>query len=141
MADTVLQPLLSENNANADLYNVNITKNSNANRSIFDNRNKYFDTFKFNKDFDDYIVEQTKSRLKKQEYLLNDLNEIENNKPSIYNLSLIEILKNTQNMWIQIFKGGPFKVDYYFYVSITLIIILIIYIFVYYIFYNNSDDK
>jgi hypothetical protein len=134
MADSVLQPLLSENNSNADLYNVNITDRTNANRSIFDNRNKYFDTFQFNKDFDAYIVEQEKLRLKKQEYQLNDLNEIENTNTPIYDLSLHEIFNNTQSMWFNLFKGGKFKVDYYFYIAFNILFVIFIYIFVLFLF-------
>ena len=47
MADKELQPLWSENNNNADLYNVNITADTPANRAVFDNRGKYFDLFQF----------------------------------------------------------------------------------------------
>ena len=132
MADSNLQPLLSENNNNADIYNVNITDKTPANRTIFDNRGKYFDMYQYNKDFDNYIAEQEKKRLTSQEYKLKDINEVENSAPQAYKLPLNKILTNTQIMWFDIFSNGfeNFTNDYFFYISITFIFIFILYCFI-----------
>ena len=135
MADSALQPLLTENNSNSDIYGVNINSKP-MDRTMYDNRGKYFDTFKFNQEFDNYIIENEKNRLKHQSLLLHDLNTISNVVDEPYRLSLKQILNNTQSMWFDLIDSGfkNFTYNYLFYMALTFITIALIYIMLYFIF-------
>lgn len=113
-----------------------------SNRSMYDNRGKYFDTYQFNKNFDEYIEKQNKKRLKNEELQNHDLNKIDSIKLRPYNLSFSRILKNIQSMWFRyydniingknIFFGSSY--NDLFYLSMTFITIFLIYIILYLIF-------
>jgi hypothetical protein len=132
-----LQPWIDAESNNNDIYGVNLNKLSpELDRSMYDNRGKYFDTFKFNKQFDEYIKEQNALRLKNDELKLQDINKIENVQIEPYNLTFNQILINTQDMWIKIFSFNfsSFTVDDLFYLSISLISFGLIYLFFYFLF-------
>jgi hypothetical protein len=132
-----LQPWIDAESNNNDIYGVNLNKLSpELDRSMYDNRGKYFDTFKFNKQFDEYIKQQNALRLKNDELKLQDINKIENVQIEPYNLTFNQILINTQDMWIKIFSFNfsSFTVDDLFYLSISLISFGLIYLFFYFLF-------
>jgi hypothetical protein len=138
-----LQPSLSSiDNSNADIFGV-VINDPRVDRSMYDSRGKYFDTFKFNAEFNKYIDEQSKERLLNNELKTHDLNVIENTKSDIYNTPISQILINTQNFWFKIFdniKNGNniFKdCDYndFLYTGITFIVVVLIYIVLFFIFY------
>ena len=137
-----LQPSLTEDNNNADIFGV-VINDPRIDRSLYDSRGKYFDTFKFNSEFDKYIENQDKKRLLNNELKTHDLNTIENKKIDIYNTPIHQILINTQNFWFTIFdniKNGEnlFKnCDYgdFFYAGITFITVVLFYIILSFIFF------
>jgi hypothetical protein len=132
-----LQPWINAGSNNNDIYGVDLNKLSpELDRSMYDNRGKYFDTFKFNKQFDEYIKQQNALRLKNDELKLQDINKIENVQIEPYNLTFNQILINTQDMWIKIFSFNfsSFTVDDLFYLSISLISFGLIYLFFYFLF-------
>ncbi len=110
--------------------------------SMYDNRGKYFDSYLFNKEFDEYIQKQDKRRILEQEFKATDLENIVNKVPKPYELSLKDILFNTKNTWIIIiskFKKKKFNVDgldinSIFYIGITFIVIALLYILVFLMF-------
>ena len=59
---------MSDNNNN-NMNDKNDNDNVN-NRTLFDNRGRYFDTYKFNKKFDEYIEQTNKQNLINQELKL-----------------------------------------------------------------------
>ena len=109
----------------------------------YGSRGKYFDTFKFNAEFDKYIEEQEKKRLLNNELKTHDLNTIENERVDIYNTPIKQILINIQTFWFNIFDNiingeNLFKnCDYgdFFYAGITFIAVVLIYIILSFIFY------
>jgi len=136
-----LQPSLTINNSNADIFGVNID-DPRVNRTIYDSRGKYFDTFEFNAQFDKYIDQQSKKRLLNNELKTHDLNSIGNKKINMYNIPIGQILINTQIFWFKIFdniknRNYIFKnCDYndFFYAGITLIAVVLLYIILYFVF-------
>lgn len=112
-------------------------------RSVFDNRGRYFDPYKFNKEFEKYIEKQKKKRLKEQELKTYDLNKIDNMVIKPYNLPFKNILLNTQSMWFRYFdnlmngygllKNSSF--DDIFYFALSFIVIFLIYIIIYSLFF------
>ena len=137
-----LQPSLTENNSNADIFGV-VINDPRIDRTMYDSRGKYFDTFKFNAEFDKYIEEQEKKRLLNNELKTHDLNTIENERVDIYNTPIKQILINTQTFWFNIFDNiingeNIFKnCDYgdFFYAGITFIAVVLIYIILSFMFY------
>ena len=136
-----LQPSLVINNSNADIFGVSIN-DPRVNRSMYDSRGKYFDTFKFNAEFDKYVEQQSKQRLLNNELKTHDLNSIENKKINMYNTPIGQILINTQIFWFKIFENiknrdNIFKncdYDDFFYAGITLIAVVLLYIISYFVF-------
>ena len=114
-----------------------------SNRSVFDNRGRFFDPYKFNKEFEKYIEEQKKKRLKEQELKTYDLNKIDNMIIKPYNLPFKNILLNTQSMWfrffdnmingVYIFENSTF--DDIFYIALSFITIFLIYVIIYSLFF------
>jgi hypothetical protein len=110
--------------------------------SMYDNRGKYFDAYLFNKEFDEYIQKQSRRRILEQEFKATDLNNIVNNVPKPYELSLKDILFNIKNTWIIIiskYKKKEYNLDgldfnSIFYIGITFIVIALLYILVFLIF-------
>jgi hypothetical protein len=134
-------PLGNENNffdPTAEMVN-NYLK---TNKSMYDNRGKYFDTYLFNQKFDEYIREKNSERLLKEKVRLNDLNNIENIQVQPYELPLNKLLINFKNVWFKFFDDiinlkNPFediKTMDMFYFGITFIVIFILYIMLSYIF-------
>jgi hypothetical protein len=112
------------------------------NRSMYDNRGKYFDSYLFNAKFDEYIKEQQKKRLLKQEVQLRDLNNVENIKIHPYQLPLNKIMINLKDSWFNVFdnisKNKPpltnVSNDDLFYFGVTLLAIYLIYTMLSFIF-------
>ena len=111
-------------------------------RSMYDNTGKYFDQFLFNKKFDEYINEQKKLNLKKQDVRLDDLNKIENLKIKPYQLPLNKILINIKNTCFEFFDNimdgknpiNKLNGDNLFYLGILCITITLLYITISFIF-------
>ncbi len=115
------------------------------NVSMYDNRGKYFDSYLFNKKFDEYIEKKNKERLLKEKVNLYDLNKVENIKVNPYDLPLNKILINTKTTWFDMYDNlvsgrkiinpdDPEQLDSFFYIGITLIVIAILYIMLTYVF-------
>jgi hypothetical protein len=135
MSNKPLQPWLDKSPNNNDLYGVNLNKlTPELDRSMYDNRGKYFDTFKFNQEFDKYIEEQNKIKLKKEKLQFEDLDNIENISIKPYDLTFKEIIVNIQNTWIKILSFNSLNVDDIFYLAISFIVIGLIYIIICFIF-------
>jgi hypothetical protein len=111
-------------------------------RSMYDNRGKYFDQYLFNKKFDEYIEEQQKLNLKKQNVRLDDLNKIENLKIKPYQLPFDKILINIKNMCFEMFDNtmagenpiNSINGDNLFYLGILCLTITLLYITIAFIF-------
>ena len=145
LSNPPLQPDLTKNDKNvknnADIFGIKID-DPRVNRSMYDSRGKYFDSFKFNAGFDEYINQQTKKNLLNNELKTHDLNNIENQKVNVYNLPLKQILINIQTFWFKIYdniQNGNnlfYNCDYndFLYVGITLIVVVLLYIILFFIF-------
>ena len=128
-------------NTEIDIYNVT-SGGITSDRSMFDNRGRFFDPYQFNKEFEKYIDDSKKRRLKEQKLRIHDLEKIENTRIRPYNMSFSKIIKNIQSMWFRyydnirngknIFEGATY--DDLFYLSITFITVYILYIMIYLIF-------
>jgi len=128
-------------NTETDIYNVT-SGGITSDRSMFDNRGRFFDPYQFNKEFEKYIDDSKKRRLKEQKLRIHDLEKIENTRIRPYNMSFSKIIKNIQSMWFRyydnirngknIFEGATY--DDLFYLSITFITVYILYIMIYLIF-------
>lgn len=116
-----------------------------GNESMYDNRGKYFDSYLFNKKFDEYIEKKNKEKLLKEKVKLYDLNKVENIKVNPYDLPLNKILINTKTTWFDMYDNlvsgrkiinpdDPEQLDSFFYIGITLIVVAILYIMLTYIF-------
>lgn len=128
-------------NTETDIYNVS-SGGITSDRTMFDNRGRFFDPYQFNKEFEKYIDDSKKRRLKEQKLKTYDLEKIENARIRPYNMSFSKIIKNIQSMWFRyydnirngkkIFEGASY--DDLFYLSITFITVYILYIMIYLIF-------
>lgn len=128
-------------NTETDIYNVT-SGGITSDRTMFDNRGRFFDPYQFNKEFEKYIDYSKKRRLKEQKLRTHDLEKIENTRIRPYNMSFSKIIKNIQSMWFRyydnirngkkIFEGASY--DDLFYLSITFITVYILYIMIYLIF-------
>jgi hypothetical protein len=113
-----------------------------TNKSMYDNRGKYFDTYLFNQKFDEYIKKKTAERKLKEQVQLYDLDNIENIQVQPYELPLNKILINFKNVWFQLFDdlingtnpSNLFITSNFFYFGITFIVIFLLYIMLSYIF-------
>lgn len=128
-------------NTETDIYNVT-SGGITSDRTMFDNRGRFFDPYQFNKEFEKYIDDSKKRRLKEQKLRTHDLEKIENTRIRPYNMSFSKIIKNIQSMWFRyydnirngknILEGASY--DDLFYLSITFITVYILYIMIYLIF-------
>lgn len=113
-----------------------------TNESMYDNRGKYFDSYLFNKKFDDYIQQKTQERKLKEQVQLFDLDNVDNIQVQPYELPLNKLLINFKNIWFNIFDdlingNNPsylFTTSNFFYFGITFIVIFLLYIMLSYIF-------
>jgi len=113
-----------------------------TNMSMYDNRGKYFDSYLFNKKFDQYIEQQNSERLLKQKVQLYDLDNISNIEISPYQLPLNKLLINLKNVWFNLFDSimyrtnvlDNFTTNNLFYFGISFIVIYILFIILTYIF-------
>ena len=129
---------LKKNFNQSDSYESNYTQGT----TMYDNRGKYFDPYKFNKKFDEYIQKQSQIRLLEDKLRLNDLNTIENIKVAPYQLPFNKMLIGLKDTWYNFYdallsKRNPFENfsnDSIFYFSITLILIALIYVLLSFIF-------
>ena len=134
-------PLGTENNF-YDPTAENVDEYLKTNISMYDNRNKYFDTYLFNQKFDQYIKEKDAKRLLKQKVNLYDLDRVANIEVAPYQLPLDKLLIGLKNVWFQLFDDlingknltDNFVMSNLFYYGITLIAIFILYIMLQYIF-------
>jgi len=128
-------------NTETDIYNVS-SGGITSDRTMFDNRGRFFDAYQFNKEFEKYIDDSKKRRLKEQKLRTHDLEKIENTRIRPYNMTFSKIIKNIQSMWFRyydnirngknILEGASY--DDLFYLSITFITVYILYIIIYLIF-------
>lgn len=129
------------NNNETDIYDVS-SRGITSDRSMFDNRGRFFDPYQFNKEFEKYIEDNKKRRLKEQKLRTYDLEKIENTKLKPYNMTFSKIIKNIQSMWFRYYDNirngknilDAATYDDLFYLSITFITIYIMYIMIYLIF-------
>ena len=114
-----------------------------TNMSMYDNRGKYFDSYLFNKKFDEYISKINAERLLKQKVQLYDLDQIANIQIAPYQLPIGKLLINLKNVWFNLFdsfaNGKPFDIltltsDNFFYLGISLVVIYVLFIVLTYIF-------
>lgn len=113
-----------------------------TNKSMYDNRGKYFDTYLFNQKFDEYIKKQTAERKLKENVQTYDLDSIDNIQVQPYQLPLDKLLINFKNVWFELFdnlmnKKDPselFNTTNFFYFGTTLIVIFLLYVMLSYIF-------
>lgn len=113
-----------------------------TNKSMYDNRGKYFDSYLFNQKFDSYIKEQTEERKIKEKVQTYDLDSIDNIQVQPYQLPLNKLLINFKNIWFKLFDDvidgknptNLLTTSNFFYFGITFIVIFILYIMLSYIF-------
>lgn len=112
------------------------------NKSMYDNRGKYFDQFLFNKKFDSYIDKQTNERIKKEKVQTYDLDRIDNINIAPYQLPINKLLINLKDVWFNLFDSifklsnplDNFTNNNLFYFGISFIAIYILFIILNYIF-------
>ena len=114
-----------------------------TNMSMYDNRGKYFDSYLFNKKFDEYISKVNAERLLRQKVQLYDLDKIANIQIAPYQLPIKKILINIKNFWFNLFdsivNGNPLNSftltsDNFFYLGISFVVIYILFVLLTYIF-------
>ena len=113
-----------------------------TNKSMYDNRGKYFDSYLFNQKFDEYIQKKTEERKLKEKVKLYDLDSIDNIQVQPYQLPFDKLLINFKNVWFELFDDlmegkNPnqiFTTNNFFYFGITFVIIFILYVMLSYIF-------
>lgn len=134
-------PLGTDNN----FYDPTIEKVNNylkTNNSMYDNRGKYFDSYLFNKKFDDYIQKVNRERLLKEKVQLYDLDRISNIQIAPYQLPIDKLLINLKDVWFEFFDNiinlnnpfDNFNTTNLFYYGITLITIYLLIVMLSYIF-------
>ena len=141
-----MENMLTEKENNSGSYDP--TKESvhdylKNNKSMYNNNGKYFDSYLFNRKFDDYIKNETEEKLLESKIKTNDLNHLANIKAEPYELPLNKIMINIKNMWFSLFDdimigNNPFE-DFgnnkIFYMAISLVTISLLFIFLCTIFY------
>lgn len=134
-------PLGTENN----YYDPTVERVNNylkTNMSMYDNRGKYFDSYLFNKKFDEYIQQVNKQRLLKEKVQLYDLDRVSNIQIAPYQLPIDKLLINLKNVWFDFFDNiinfknplNNFNTTNLFYYGITLITIYLLIIMLSFIF-------
>lgn len=134
-------PLGTENN----YYDPTVDEVNNylkTNKSMYDNRGKYFDSYLFNQKFDEYIKGKNRERLIKEKVQLYDLDRISNIQIAPYQLPINKLLINLKNVWFDFFDNiinlkNPFEnftTTNFFYYGITLVTIYLLIIMLNYIF-------
>ena len=135
-----------ENNMLTNAYNPakeSVEHYLKNNKTMYDNKGKYFDSYLFNAKFDNYIEEENKDRLMSGKLKTNDLNKISNTQIEPYELPLNKIIINIKDMWFTMFDDimdtknpfTDFSNEKIFYLATSLIVISLIYLFFYVIFY------
>lgn len=134
-------PLGTENNF-YDPVAEKVNNYLDTNFSMYDNRGKYFDSYLFNRKFDEYIKKINDERLIKEKVQLYDLDRISNIQVAPYQLPIDKLLINLKNIWFDFFDNiinfkNPVEnfnsVDLFYY-GITFIIIYILIIMLGFIF-------
>ena len=134
-------PLGTENN----YYDPTIEKVNNylkTNKSMYDNRGKYFDQYLFNQKFDEYIKKTNNERKLKEKVQLYDLDRISNIEIAPYQLPIDKLLINLKNVWFDFFDNlinlnnpfDNFNTKNLFYYGITLVVIYLLIIMLSFIF-------
>ncbi len=111
-------------------------------KTMYNNLDKYFDPYEFNKEFDDYVIKENKELLLKEKVKMHDINAVEEKKIYPYQESPSNItigIKNTWNLLISnIFSGknmfSSMTNDNVFYFAISFIAIALLYISLSFIF-------
>lgn len=75
------------------------------NKGMYDNKGKFFDSYLFNKKFDDYIKKSTENRLLSEKVKLYDLDQINNIQIAPYELPLNKLLINLKDVWFDFFDN------------------------------------
>jgi hypothetical protein len=104
------------------------------NQTMYDNIGKYYDSYLFNRKFDEYIKKVDTERELKNKIELTDLNTIANIEILPYQLPINKLLIQLKNIWLNFFINltnfnNPFtnfKISDLFYYGITLIIIFLL---------------
>ena len=134
-------PLGTENNF-YDPVAEKVNNYLDTNNSMYDNRGKYFDSYLFNRKFDEYIKKNNEERLLKEKVKLYDLDRISNIQIAPYQLPIDKMLINLKNIWFDFFNNiinfkNPIEnfnsVDLFYY-GITLIVIYLLIIMLGFIF-------
>lgn len=128
-------PLGTENNF-YDPVAEKVNNYLDTNKSMYDNRGKYFDSYLFNSKFDEYIKKINDERLLKEKVKLYDLDRISNIQIAPYQLPIDKLLVNLKNVWFNFFDNiinlkNPVEnfnsVDLFYYgISFIIIYLLII---------------
>ena len=113
-----------------------------TNKSMYDNRGKYFDQYLFNQKFDQYIKEKNAERILKEKVQTYDLDRVYNIEIQPYQLPLNKLLINFKNVWFELFdniinNNNPlymFNTNNFFYFGVSLVVIFLLYIMVSFIF-------
>ncbi len=113
-----------------------------TNKSMYDNRGKYFDQYLFNQKFDQYIKEKNAERIFKEKVQTYDLDRVDNIEIQPYQLPLNKLLINFKNVWFELFdniinNNNPlymFNTNNFFYFGVSLVVIFLLYIMVSFIF-------
>jgi len=134
-------PLGTENN-NFDPTKQIVNEYLKTNKSMYDNRGKYFDSYLFNQKFDEYIKEKTDERKLKEQVQLYDLDNIENIQVQPYELPINKLLINFKNLWFELFDNlingkdpsNLFTTTNFFYFGVSFIVIFLLYVMLSYIF-------
>ena len=112
------------------------------NQTMYDNIGKYYDSYLFNRKFDEYIKKVDTERELKNKIELTDLNTIANIEILPYQLPINEILINLKNLWFYIFDNviklnlslDILNTDNLFYFGISFIVIYIFFVMLNFIF-------
>ena len=110
--------------------------------TMYNNLGKYYDPYKFNKKFDEYIEKNEDERLLTEKVKLTDINNIENSTVKPYEEPISNISVGIKNTWFVLFDNlihGKFIFDTMtnsniFYFAITFICIALLYISLSFIF-------
>ena len=110
--------------------------------TMYNNLGKYFDPYKFNLKFDEYIEYAEKQRLEYEKVKFHDINNIEEKTLQPYQEPVGDIIVGIKNVWFMMFDNivhfrfmfnGMNNRDI-FYLAISLIAIALIYISISFIF-------
>jgi hypothetical protein len=111
-------------------------------KTMYNNLDKYFDPYEFNKDFDEYIKKTEESSLLTEKVKLTDINNIENKKIEPYEEPVGHIAVGIKNTWFVMFDNLIHGKHIFntmdnrntFYFAISFIIFALLYMMISFIF-------